>query len=85
MYFESKNGVLIIRTQGHWMEGADESTGLGVLFVMQLFVCPVTPLPAAKMFYNTFPYLKSKVSVCQCDQIVRFIGLWATFKAFGNN
>ena len=21
----------------------------------------------------------------QCDQIGRFIGLWATFKAFGNN
>ena len=25
------------------------------------------------------------VTAKQCDQIWRFIGLWATFKAFGNN
>ena len=25
------------------------------------------------------------VSLIQCDQIGRFVGLWATFKAFGYN
>ena len=31
------------------------------------------------------PIDMTNVSAKQCDQIGRFIGLWATFKAFGNN
>ena len=28
---------------------------------------------------------KDDAAAVQCDQIGRFIGLWAIFKAFGNN
>ena len=37
------------------------------------------PVKRARRWYTvvTLPY--------QCDQIWRFIGLWVTFKAFGNN
>ena len=28
---------------------------------------------------------KNEINYEQCDQIGRYFGLWATFKAFGNN
>ena len=39
-------------------------------------------LPLMQIFKKVFGHILSKY---QCDQIWRFIGLWATFKAFGNN